>query len=83
MRTCFREQELVDDNVVRVDFVLRQLLDEALGLVQRQEFRDADADKRRLVLACQLPAIFPGVLVAHARRVGGLTQGEGDDVQGS
>lgn len=31
--TGFREQELVDDNVMGINLVLRQFLDEALGLV--------------------------------------------------
>ena len=40
MLTVFRVQELVDDDVVDVDLVLRELLDETLGLVQRQELGD-------------------------------------------
>jgi hypothetical protein len=38
------EEQLVDDDAVRVDLVRRELLDEALRLVERQELADADAD---------------------------------------
>ena len=37
------EQQLIDDNGVGVDVIRGQLLDHALGLVQRQELGDADA----------------------------------------
>lgn len=40
--TLFGVEKLVDDNRVDVDLVLRELLDEALRLVQRQELRDCD-----------------------------------------
>lgn len=49
-RTGFGEEELVDDDVVRVDLVLRQFLDEPFRLVQREELGDADADECCLFL---------------------------------
>jgi hypothetical protein len=42
---------LVDDNVVRVDAVRRELLNEPLGLIQREELGDADADESGLLLS--------------------------------
>ena len=39
------KQDLVDYDVVDVDLELCQLLDQSLGLVHRQEFRDADSDE--------------------------------------
>lgn len=50
VRTLFREEELVDDDVVRVDLVLGELLHETLRLVQRQELGDAHANERGLFL---------------------------------
>lgn len=44
------KHQLVDDDVVCVDVALGQLLDQPLGLVQGQEFGDAHADERRLLL---------------------------------
>lgn len=44
------EDQLVDDDVVRVDVALGQLLDEPLGLVQREELGDADTDEGGLLL---------------------------------
>lgn len=44
------EDELVDDDVVRVDVALGQLLDQPLRLVQRQEFSDAHAYEGGLLL---------------------------------
>lgn len=43
--TLLGVQELVDDNVVCVNLVLCEFLDQALGLVERQELGDADTDK--------------------------------------
>ena len=39
------EQDLVDNDVVRIDAEFGQLLDEALGLVDGKEFGDANADE--------------------------------------
>ena len=39
------EEQLVDDDAVGVNAVAGKLLDHALGLVQAQELRDADADE--------------------------------------
>lgn len=44
------EHQLVDDDVVRVDAALGQLLDQPLRLVQRQELGDAHADEGGLFL---------------------------------
>ena len=44
------EHQLVDDDVVRVDLALGELLDQPLGLVQRQELCDAHADEGGLLL---------------------------------
>lgn len=44
------EEELVDDDVVRVDLVRGELLHEPLGFVQGEELGDADADEGRLFL---------------------------------
>jgi hypothetical protein len=41
-----RDYNLVHEDGVAVHADRRQLLDQALGLVDRQEFGDADADKR-------------------------------------
>lgn len=49
-RTRFGKEELVDDDVVRVDFISGELLDEAFRLVQGQELRDAHADECGLIL---------------------------------
>lgn len=46
----FREHQLVDDDVVRVDLALGQLLDEPLRLVQGEELGDAHADEGGLFL---------------------------------
>ena len=43
------EEELVDDDVVRVDAALGQLLHQSLRLVQRQELGDTDANERRRI----------------------------------
>jgi hypothetical protein len=48
--TLLWEDQLIDDDVVRVNLVRRQLLDKSLRLVQRQELRNADADESGLVL---------------------------------
>lgn len=53
IRTLFRIQQLVDDDVMGVDLIGRQLLDQTLRLVKRQEFRDGDADESRLVLVVE------------------------------
>ena len=39
------EQDLVDDDVVNVDVKLRQLLNQALSFIHREELRNADCDK--------------------------------------
>lgn len=44
------EDELVDDDVVRVDVTLGELLDQPLRLVQRQELSDAHAYEGGLLL---------------------------------
>lgn len=44
------ENQLVDDNIVRVDATLGQLLNQTLRLVQRQKLRNAHTDERRLLL---------------------------------
>ena len=44
------EHQLVDDDVVRVDATLGQLLDQPLRLVQGQELCDAHADEGCLLL---------------------------------
>lgn len=51
--TFLGEDQLVDDNVVGVDLVLRQLLNQSLGLIERQELGDADTDKGGLVLSIE------------------------------
>lgn len=48
--TLVQHEQLVDDDVVRVDAALGEFLHEPLRLVQRQELRDAHAHERRLVL---------------------------------
>ena len=48
--TGLGKQELVHDDVVRVDFVGGQFLHEPLRLVQRQEFGYAHTNERRLLL---------------------------------
>ena len=50
-RTLLGENQLVDDDVVRVNLVLRELLNQSLCFVERQEFRDANADESGLVLS--------------------------------
>lgn len=49
------EDDLVDDEVVHVDLLLRELLHEALGLVEREELWDADAHERGQVRVLKLP----------------------------
>ena len=49
MRTLLWEQELVDDNVMRINLVRCELLHEALRLVQRQELRNTYTDECRLL----------------------------------
>jgi hypothetical protein len=49
--TWLWEKQLVDDNVMRVDAVCRELLDEPLGLIQREELGDADANECGLLLS--------------------------------
>lgn len=44
------EDELVDDDVVRVDVTLGELLDQPLRLVQRQELSDAHTYEGGLLL---------------------------------
>ena len=51
MRTLLREEKLVDDDIMRIDLVLRQLLNQPLGLVQGKELGDADTDECRLFLS--------------------------------
>ena len=45
-----REDELVDDDVVRVNLALGQLLDQPFGFIQGQELRDAHTDEGCLLL---------------------------------
>jgi hypothetical protein len=47
---CLREEQLVDDDVMRVDLVSRQFLNETLCLVQGQELGDTNANERGLFL---------------------------------
>lgn len=49
-RTVLGEEQLVDDDVVRVDFVRGQFLYETFRLIQGQEFGYADADECGLFL---------------------------------
>ena len=49
-RTALGEEQLVDDDVVRVDFVRGQFLYETFRLIQGQEFGYADADECGLFL---------------------------------
>jgi hypothetical protein len=58
--TLLWEKQLVDNNVVRVDLVRRQLLDQPFGLVQGQELGDADANKGGLVLEARGNGPFSG-----------------------
>lgn len=44
------EHQLVDDDVVRVDAALGQLLDQPLRLIQRQELSDTHTDEGGLLL---------------------------------
>lgn len=46
----FREYKLVDDDVVRVDAALGQLLDQPLRLIQGEELSDTHTDKGGLFL---------------------------------
>lgn len=45
IHTFLGEEELIDDNVMRVNLVGCQFLYEALGLVQGQELRNAHANE--------------------------------------
>ena len=45
-----REDELVDDDVVRVDLALGQLLDQPLRFIQGQELSNAHTDEGGLLL---------------------------------
>lgn len=36
---------MVDDDVVRVNVVFGEVLDESFGFIEREKFRDADANK--------------------------------------
>lgn len=49
-RTVLGKEQLVDDDVVRVDFVRRQFLYETFRFIEGQEFGYADADERGLFL---------------------------------
>ena len=49
-RTLLGEKKLVDDNVVRINLILRQFLDKSFRLVKRQELGYTDTDKSRLLL---------------------------------
>ena len=49
--TSLWEEQLVDDDVVRVNLKLCEFLDKPLGLVQREKFGDAHADERRSFLS--------------------------------
>lgn len=48
--TWFGEEQLVDNDVMRVNLVVGELLNEAFCLVQRQELGNAHADECCLVL---------------------------------
>lgn len=48
--TGLGEKQLVNDNVVSVDFVGSEFLDKSLGFVEGEELRDADTNKSRLFL---------------------------------
>lgn len=50
--TFLREEKLVDDDVVRVNFVRHELLHESFRLVQREELGDADTDEGGFFLVC-------------------------------
>ncbi len=45
---------MINDNIVRVDFVRGELLDESFRFVKGEEFRDTDTDKSRLFLGKDL-----------------------------
>lgn len=47
---CIGENKLVDDDVVRVDAALGQLLDQPLCLIQREELSDTHTDEGGLFL---------------------------------
>lgn len=44
------ENQLVDDDVVRVDATLGQLLDQSLRLIEREELGDTNTDEGGLFL---------------------------------
>ena len=48
--TFLGEEQLIYNDVVRVDFVRRQLLYQPFGLIQRKEFGDAYTNECRFLL---------------------------------
>ena len=49
-RTVLGEEQLIDDDIMCVDFVRRQLLHESFRLIQGQEFGYTDTDEGGLLL---------------------------------
>lgn len=58
MLAFFRPNNLIDDDVLRVDVKFRQLLDQPLSLIKRQELRNADAYESRLLRISKLTVDF-------------------------
>lgn len=56
------EQKLIDDDVVRVDLVLGELLYETLGLVEREKLRYAHTHECSLFL-CDLIKLFSFIIL--------------------
>ena len=54
-----RKQQLIHHDAMRINLVAIQLLNHALGLVQRQELRDANAHEGRHVRVLELRVDFP------------------------
>jgi hypothetical protein len=50
LHTFYGKDKLVNDDVVCVDLIRRELLHKSLRLIERKKLRNADADERRLVL---------------------------------
>jgi len=88
--TLLREQQLIDHNRMRVDFIPRELLDHPLRLVQTQKLGDAHADEgghvRVLELRVHLPDRLPQILhllhhVVEVLTAGKAAAGADDGVQ--
>ena len=58
--TGFREEKLIDDDIVRVNLVRCQFLDKTFSLVKWQELRDANTNKGRLFLPRQTRYVWSG-----------------------